>query len=159
MSQSLERYLHFTLGKGHYAMPLLCVREVIAVPEVTPIPFSPAHFLGVMNLRGQVISVIDLRTKLGITPDRDVETAVVICDLGGSPLGCVVDAVHSVLSPEPTELSPKPDLPASRASDAIMGVYRKDRDLVLLLDVAKSLSTEDQQTLKRAGALSGPAAA
>ena len=61
-----HRFLEFTLGSEDYAIPLLSVREVISVPETTPIPKAPTHFLGIMNLRGQVISVVDLRTKLKI---------------------------------------------------------------------------------------------
>ena len=60
-----DRYLSFNLGVEEYAVPLLAVREVIAMPEYTPVPYTPPYFLGIMNLRGQVISIMDLRQKLG----------------------------------------------------------------------------------------------
>ena len=72
-----QRYLSFSLGSEDYAIPLLSVKEVIAVPEITPIPFTPSHFLGIMNLRGQVISIIDLRSKLGIKTKRERRN---VCD-------------------------------------------------------------------------------
>ena len=81
-----ERFLCFSLGAEEYAIPLLVVREVIAMPEYTPVPYTPPYFLGIMNLRGQVISVMDLRQKLGLKPRSDAETTVIICDLNGISL-------------------------------------------------------------------------
>lgn len=142
-----ERFLSFSLGEEEYAIPLLVVKEVIAVPEITPIPFTPPHFLGIMNLRGQVISIIDFRTKLGIKPHASAETAVIICDLSPLSLGVVVDSINSVISPKASELSDKPDVQSSRNTDYITGVYRHDNELVLLVDIAKALSVEDLQAL------------
>jgi purine-binding chemotaxis protein CheW len=150
------RYLSFSLGNEEYAMPLLSVKEVIGVPDITPIPFTPPHFLGIMNLRGQVISVIDLRHKLGIKPENSSETAIIICDLGTTSLGVVVDSINSVLTPAAENLSGKPDIQSSKNTDYITGVYRKDKQLVIFLDIAKSLSFEDQKAI---GAAAKPKAA
>src|SRR5258708_2612365 len=107
----LGRYLSFSLGKEEYAIPLLKVKEVIAVPDTTPVPFTPAHFLGMMNLRGQVISVVDLRLKLGMKKvDRTEETAVIIIDLDPIFLGIVVDSVNKVLNLTEGEISNPPEL-------------------------------------------------
>jgi purine-binding chemotaxis protein CheW len=71
-----SRYLSFNVGKEQYAIPLLTVREVIGMPEITPVPFTPNYFLGIMNLRGQIISVVDLRLKLGLGAGKNTsETA------------------------------------------------------------------------------------
>jgi purine-binding chemotaxis protein CheW len=142
-----SRYLSFSLGKEEYAIPLLAVREVIAVPEVTPIPFTPAHFLGIMNLRGQVISIIDLRLKLGIKPIREGETSVIICDLGQMCLGVVVDSINSVLSPKETELSGKPDIESNKNTEYITGVYRKQDHLIIFLDIVKVLDAADHKSI------------
>ena len=142
-----ERFLCFSLGSEDYAIPLLSVKEVIAVPEITPLPFSPPHFLGIMNLRGQVISVVDLRQKLGIKPKPGAETAVIICDLAQICLGVVVDSINSVLSPEPENVSEKPEAQGSKASEFITGVYRKNEQLIVFLSIAKTLSLEDQKTI------------
>jgi purine-binding chemotaxis protein CheW len=144
------RYLSFSLGTEEYALPLLSVKEVIAVPEITPIPFTPPHFLGIMNLRGQVISVIDLRQKLGIKPKASAETAIIICDLDPLSLGVVVDAINSVLSPNESELSEKPEIQSTRNTDYITGVYRKDEQLVVFLNIAKTLNIEDQKAINNA---------
>jgi purine-binding chemotaxis protein CheW len=144
------RYLSFSLGSEEYAIPLLSVKEVIAIPEITPIPFTPAHFVGIMNLRGQVISVIDLRQKLGIKSKSTAETAIIICDLDPLSLGVVVDAINSVLSPSATELSGKPEIQSTRNTDYITGVYRKNEQLVVFLNIAKTLSLDDQKVVSNA---------
>lgn len=147
-----NRYLNFSLGQEEYAIPLLVVREVIAMPEVTPIPFSPPHFLGIMNLRGQVISVIDFRTKLGIKPDASKETAVIICDLSSICLGMVVDSINQVISPAANELSEKPDLHTNKNSDYITHVYRRQESLVLLIDIAKAVGMKDMKIATQSAA-------
>jgi purine-binding chemotaxis protein CheW len=144
-----ERFLSFSLGSEEYAVPLLAVREVIAMPEYTPVPYTATYFLGIMNLRGQIISVMDLRQKLNIKPNPNVETAVIICDLNGISIGVVVDSVNSVLNPAASEISEKPEIQSNRPTDYITAVYRKDKKLVLFLDIAKSLSVEDHNALRK----------
>ena len=143
------RYLDFSLGTEEYAIPLLSVKEVIAFPEFTPIPYTPTHFLGIMNLRGQVISVIDLRIKFGIKAQNTVETVVIICDLNPICLGIVVNSVNSVLTIAQSEINPKPDIQSSKASDYITGVTRKDKNLILLLDIARALEVADYTAIKQ----------
>jgi purine-binding chemotaxis protein CheW len=146
-----DRYLCFSLGSEEFAIPLLSVKEVIAVPDVTPVPFTPTHFLGIMNLRGQVISVLDLRQKFGIKPNNSNETAVIICDLDPLCIGVVVDSINSVLAPASADISDKPDIQSDKSTEYILGVYRKDKRLVLFLDISKTLSVEDKKaTLKGA---------
>jgi purine-binding chemotaxis protein CheW len=139
-----DRFLGFSLGKEEYAIPLLSVKEVIAPPEITKVPHTPNYFLGIMNLRGQVISVIDLRTKLGVKAGENGETAIIICDLGAVCLGVMVDSINSVLNPKENEVSGKPEIHSAKNTDYITGVYRKDDKLVLFLDIARSLDMADQ---------------
>lgn len=150
MNQDLNRFLCFSLGTDEFAIPLLSVKEVIGMPELTPIPQSPSHYLGMMNLRGQVISVIDLRVKLGVKSTKNAETSVVIIDLGENSMGVVVDSVNSVLSPAVDQLSPPPDLAKTPASEFVQSVYRRDDKLVLILDIFKILSREDRNHSARA---------
>ena len=147
-----SRYLTFSLGKEEFAMPLLQVKEVIALPEVTPVPQTPNYFKGIMNLRGQVISILDLRTKLGITAVQTEETAVIICDISPYCVGIIVDAVNSVIAATDEEIAPKPDLTSQR-SEAISGVYQRKNSLVLLLDIGKTLNLTDQVIVKQANKL------
>lgn len=147
-----QRFLQFSLGNEVYAVPLLSVKEVIAFPEITPIPSAPSHFLGIMNLRGKIISIIDLRTKFGIKTDSGSETAVIICDLFPLCLGVVVNSVNSVLTLSPEEICPKPDLESSKKSEYIMGVARKDTKLTLLIDIGRALDVKDYQALEQQNA-------
>lgn len=143
------RFLCFTLGKEEYSIPLLSIKEVIGLPEVTPIPQSPPHFMGIMNLRGQVISVMDLRQKLSIKSPNTEETSVIILDLGDYNLGVVVDKVNSVQMLNQEDISEKPIVESNKAHDYITGVFRKEDKLILLLDIAKALSVEDRTTVSK----------
>lgn len=154
-----DRYLSFSLGAEKYAIPLLCVKEVIAVPDITAIPFTPLHFLGIMNLRGQVISVMDFRIKFGIKIVPSAETAVIICDLNPLCLGVVVDSIDCVLAPKESELSDKPEIQSNKATDYITGVYRREKDLVLLLDIAKAMDVEDLRAIAKQSQTAAPKAA
>lgn len=165
LKNEIERYLTFSLTTEEYGIPLLQVKEVIAMPDITPVPYTPGHFLGIMNLRGQVISVIDLRLKLGMTVgESSDEKAVIILDLGIDQstlyLGVVVDSVNSVLSLEHSQISPTPEINSDRKTDYITGVARSEESqntgheknaqkLILLLDIAKALDMGDLQAIRR----------
>lgn len=146
-----ERFLSFSLGQEEYAIPLLSVKEVIALPEITPVPQTPPHFLGIMNLRGQVISVMDLRAKLSIKPNTSGETAIIICDLKPNSVGVVVDAINSVLSPSRQEISDKPEIKSQRNTEYIKGVFRHQEKLILLLDIGRTLDLSDQRAIAQSG--------
>jgi purine-binding chemotaxis protein CheW len=149
-AQATERFIRFSLSEDEYAIPLLKVREVIAMPDITPVPQTPSYFLGIINLRGQVITVIDLRVRLGLKAERGDEMAVIITDLGGTGVGIVVDSINSVLTPDAGEVSEKPNLAQNKAADYITGVFRKEKGLVLFLDINGLLSIEDQSAISAA---------
>lgn len=147
--ESLSRFLCFSLGKEKFAMPLLQVKEVIANTETTNIPQAASHFRGIMNLRGQVISVIDLRLKLKVgKPDITPETTIVILDVSGLSLGVIVDSVNSVTSFDNSMISEPPVHDTGTKTDYIFGVARHEKELTLLIDLKKVLNTEDLKTLK-----------
>lgn len=143
----LNRFIEFSLGREDYAIPLLMVREVISVPETTPIPKSPGHFLGIMNLRGQVISVVDLRKKLKIETKQDKEEAVIIVDIGGMNIGVVVDSINKVLAFSAEDVSEMPEVENQLNTQYIFGVYKKENSLTILLDIAKVLDLKDLDTI------------
>jgi purine-binding chemotaxis protein CheW len=143
-----DRFLTFSLGTESFAIPLLQVKEVIALPEVTPVPQTPSYFLGIMNLRGQVITVLDLRTKLSIKPSEHQETVVIICDLAPYSVGVVVDSVNSVLAATPDQIAPKPELTGSKV-ESITGVYQAEGKLVLMLDISMTLNLTDYASVKK----------
>ena len=146
---SNSRFLVFSIGKEEYAIPLHDVREVIAVPDITPTPNSPPHFLGIMNLRGQIISIVDVRLKFGIKSANTEETTVVILDLSGGAIGVVVDSVNSVLTAAADKLSVPPNLESTKNSEFITSVYRTDNDLVLVLDIAGALGKDEKMLAQK----------
>jgi purine-binding chemotaxis protein CheW len=141
--KSGERFLCFNLGDQEYAIPLLSVKEVIGVPGFTPIPQSPHYFMGITNLRGTVIPVLDLPKKLSIPNKATAERAVIILDVGRGHLGIAVDSVNNVVSPQDKDISPRPETDPNVRTDYIIGVYRRDKQMVLFVDISKALGTDD----------------
>ena len=139
-----DRYLEFDLGPEHYAVPLLHVKEVIPIPETTKIPRAPSYFLGVMNLRGHIISIIDLRAKLSIKPKTEnLEEAVIIVDLKGVQIGIIVDSINKVLAVTKTDVSEVPEISAQVNAKYISGIHRQEKYLTVLLDLAGVLDIND----------------
>lgn len=144
-----ERYLVFSLCEEQYAVELSKVKEVIAMTDTTPIPYAPSYFKGIMNLRGQVISVIDLRLKFKLSQAQvGAETAIIILDLSPLCLGIIVNSVNSVMALSSSEIGEAPDVETSVKGDFIKGVARKDDKLILLLDIASTLNVEDLKAMK-----------
>ncbi len=146
---STASYLKFMLHEENYAIPLLMVKEVIALPEVTSLPHTPKYFLGMMNLRGQIISIIDLRSKLGIKSDFNAETTVIICEKGAYCIGIVVNSVESVFVLNEGEIKPKPQIEATNSTEYIHGVFGQENELIILIDVFKALDLADQDVMKK----------
>ena len=144
-----NRYICFNLGNQEYGVPLLSIKEVLALPEVTPIPQCPNHFLGIMNLRGKVISVMDLRTKIGLKTQNNSETSVMILDLGEQLLGVVVDKVNAVITINMKDITEAPKMEETKATDYIENVYSHNEQLILLISIAKALSIEDHLVLNQ----------
>ncbi|MFG1482976.1 chemotaxis protein CheW [Halobacteriovorax sp. RZ-2] len=137
-----KRYLEFKLGDEHYAIPLLQVRELISVPETTNVPFSPTYYVGIMNLRGQVISIIDLRTRLGVKPAESNEEAVIIVEFGQLCLGIVVDNICKVLSVDEEQIQEVASV-ETKKRDRLNRVYRNNEALIQLVDLESILNIDE----------------
>lgn len=145
-----ERYLAFLLGKEQYAIPLLQVKEVIEMSDPTPIPQTPSYFKGVINLRGQVISVLDLRSKLQLSKiENGPKTAIIILDLEPTLcLGVVVDRINSVLAFHTDDVKPAPDHLSSK-EQYLTGVANRDGRMTLILDIRSALNLQDITAIKQ----------
>lgn len=148
-----QRYIAFSLGSEQYAIPLLQAKEFIGVTEPTPVPQTPDYFKGIINLRGQVISVIDLRSKLRLSksetkPGNSNESSIIILDLKDLYLGMIVDSINSVLALTDDELGPPPTIEHSEHGRYIIGVARKDNKLTLILDIKALLNVQDFEVIK-----------
>lgn len=139
------KYLTFTLGSEGYGVGILSVREIIGVMEITPVPHTPEYIKGVVNLRGKVIPVLDLRLKFGMpSKDYDERTCVIVVEVraqsGPVQVGLVVDSVSEVINIAAAEIEPPPSLGSSSESDSILGMAKIKGEVKILLDVDKVVS-------------------
>lgn len=147
-------YICFSLGNEKFALPLLQVKEVIADIQTTPIPQTPAYFKGIMNLRGQVISVIDLRAKLNIVGSKKTEElAIIILDFEPFALGVVVDTVDCVTTYEGSNISQSLSADTSVNSKLIIGVAKEEHGMILILDLKAILNAHDYKAISGASDL------
>jgi len=146
-SATAGQYLTFALGDGAYAIPILAVREIRGWEAVTQIPHSPHYVLGVMNLRGTVVPVLDLRVRLGMESRPRMPTSVVIVvrvELAdGSPMtvGCLVDGVSDVVSFAADASRPTPEACGTVDTHFLSGVATINDTLVMVLDLVRLVET------------------
>jgi purine-binding chemotaxis protein CheW len=147
------RYLTFRLGYESYGLPVLGVREIIRLCPITPVPNMPAYIKGVINLRGKVIPVLDLRAKFQLSSESYGERAcIIIVQVGAAPntlalMGAIVDAVEEVVQLGEAELEPTPDFGGSPATDYILGMGNIHGGVKTLLHLDKVFLQEGLLTL------------
>jgi purine-binding chemotaxis protein CheW len=139
-----SQYLTFALGEEQYGIELLKVQEIKGYSPVTPIPNTPDHIKGVMNLRGAVIPIVDLRTRFGMEAIEYTKfNVVIVINVGTRVMGLLVDAVSDVLNVMPGELRPPPDFGARSDTRFISGVASTGDRIAVLLDLQCLLSDGD----------------
>lgn len=137
------QYLTFLLRQEEYAIDILKVQEIKGLPRITPVPNTPTYLRGVMNLRGAVVPVADLRVRFSIPDAEDGRSSVVIlANVHGRTVGLVVDAVSDVLSFRAADLEPTPNLGRGVEANFITGLAKVGDRLVLLLDIERLLGDE-----------------
>jgi purine-binding chemotaxis protein CheW len=140
------------LADEHYGLDIAKVVEIIRLQPITPVPRSPAFVKGVMNLRGRIIPVVDLRTRFGMAEAEPTkETRIVVADSSSTRVGLIVDAVSEVLMVSGALIEPTPDVAANLDTAYLRGIAKLGRRLVLLLELDGLFRIEDQ------GALAGAA--
>ncbi|MCA9787861.1 MAG: purine-binding chemotaxis protein CheW [Calditrichaeota bacterium] len=141
------KYLTFTLGAETYGLEILVVREIIGLMDVTPVPRTPRYIRGVINLRGRIIPVVDLRTKFGLPPATDTpETCIIVVDIpdGESSLqmSVVVDTVSEVLDISGEAIEEPPSIGAGECRSFIRGIARNELGIKVLLDMREVLRAD-----------------
>lgn len=145
-SKKRIKYLIFSLAGENYGISLSSVKEVIGLTEVTPVPHVPKFFKGLINLRGKIISVIDLREKLALSQSQyeSKKTSIIIVEIGDITLGAVVDDVEEVVGFEAEQIEDTLDIQSTVSREFITGVAKTSgKRLVLLLDIGKALSVDE----------------
>jgi purine-binding chemotaxis protein CheW len=142
--ESLRQYLSFTVENGEYAVEILRVQEIKGLGPVTPLPNTPPGVRGVINLRGIIVPILDLRVCLGLTPsEASVRSVVIVLSVHGRTMGVIVDAVSDVLSLPDSALQPVPTLSTRSSTPLIRGLARVGEKLVILLDVERVTALDD----------------
>jgi purine-binding chemotaxis protein CheW len=144
----MEKELHivgFRVGRETYGVPIKLILEIVRVPEITAVPDAPDHIEGVINLRGKIVSIIDLRKRFRekqITHSR--HNRILIMELGGRLAGLVVDGASEVMKIPATDIEPPPAGFQDSGLQCVTGVAKYGGRLVVLLDITKLLQREVQ---------------
>ncbi len=145
-SSDLSQYVTFTLGNVDYGIEILSVQEFKGYSAVTPIPNMPSYVRGVMNLRGIIIPVFDLRVRFGLPAPLDELSVIVVAVVDGRTVGLVVDTVSDVIDIRQSDIQETPEF-SSRVSTAFLRGLAKTGDrLVILLNLEHLVSLEDFPT-------------
>lgn len=146
------KYLTFDLAEEEYGLEILRVREIIGMMEITPVPRTPDYVLGVINLRGKVIPVIDLRLKFGLPyKDPDDRTCVIVVEVMNEgttvQMGIVVDRVNEVVDVKGAEVEPTPNFGVSLDTTFILGMAKVGNKVKILLDIDRVLTSSEVAAL------------
>jgi purine-binding chemotaxis protein CheW len=155
-TQLAGKYMTFKLANEEYGLEILKVREIIGLMDITRVPCTEEFMSGVINLRGKVIPVIDLRLKFNMAKCQVTEQTVIIVvqySLHGRnmTMGLLVDQVLEVLSIEGSHIEPPPEFGSSQVkNDFILGIGKADKRVIFLLDIGRVLSTDEVQAVEQA---------
>ena len=147
-----DQYLTFIMAEEEYGVDILCVQEIRGWESATPIPNAPPHVRGVINLRGTIVPIIDLRICFGMEHvEYNAITVVIVLKVqtenGDKIMGVVVDAVSDVYSITEKEMRPAPDLGSTIDTEFIKGLVNVNDKMVILLNIDKLLTSEDLSTI------------
>lgn len=142
------KFVTFKLGEEEYALEIFKVREVLDFTSVTKVPQTPDFMIGVINLRGNVVPVVDLRLKFGMTETQNtVDTRILIVevtvDQETTVLGALADSVREVIELEPEQIGPAPRIGTRLRTEFIQGMGKRNDEFIIILDVDQVFSTDE----------------
>lgn len=143
------KFLTFYIGEEEYGLEILSVHEIIGIMDVTAVPRTPRHILGVINLRGKIIPILVLRLKFGLPSiDNTEETCIIVVQCSGVQMGIVVDKVSEVLDIPSEDIEDAPSFGESVNTDYILGIGKSNDNVKLLLDIDKIISSKDMELIE-----------
>ena len=138
------RWVTFRLENEKYGINVMQVQEVLRVTEIAPVPGAPGYVLGIINLRGNVVTVIDSRKRFGLEPiEMDDSTRIVIIESENQVVGILVDSVAEVVDIRASEVEQAPNVGTEESAKFIQGVSSIEGDLLILIDLNKLLTDEE----------------
>ena len=148
-----QEYLAFTLGKEEYGIDILKVQEIRGYETVTRIANAPDFIKGVVNLRGIIVPIVDMRIKFHLgEPTYDQFTVVIILNIGGRVVGMVVDSVSDVITLSPEQIKPAPEMGTALNTDYLIGLGTIDQRMLILVDIDKLMSSTEMGLIDKIAA-------
>ncbi|KGE73846.1 chemotaxis protein CheW [Spirochaeta lutea] len=143
-----NQYLTFELGRETYAIEVMRVREVLELNDLTRIPKMPEYMRGVINLRGSVVPVLDLRLKFGLEQaEKTLDTRIVVLEVGVNGeevvLGALADKVNEVIEIPENQIDPAPRIGTRLKNEVLQGVGKRDEQFIIILDIDKIFSADE----------------
>ncbi len=149
-NDDVQQWVTFQLDSEIYGINVMQVQEVLRYTEIAPVPGSPAYVLGIINLRGNVVTVIDTRTRFGLdTTEMSDNTRIVIIEADKQVIGILVDSVAEVVYLKASEIDDAPNVGNDESAKFIQGVSNKDGKLLILVDLNQLLSDDEWDEVKR----------
>lgn len=147
-SSELFQLVSFNIGSEEFGVDILKVQEINRMVDITRVPQAPHYVEGVINLRGKVIPIIDLRKRFNLAvKEHDKNTRIVVVDIGGNIMGMIVDAVSEVLRLPSDTIEPPPELVTGINSEYIKGVAKLEDRLLIFLDLSKVIDVGEVASL------------
>ncbi len=144
------KFLTFALSNEEYGIEILRAREIIGLMDITTVPQTPDYMKGVINLRGKVIPVIDLRLKFSMSEEvHTKETCVIVVEVNNTQIGIIVDSVSEVLDIKSGEIEEAPSFGQGIDTDFIMGMGKTKEQIIILLDIEEVLSPEELEMVNQ----------
>ncbi|MGD8957299.1 MAG: chemotaxis protein CheW [Chromatiaceae bacterium] len=141
---TVTKFVTFRLMDETYGIDVMQVQEVLRVTEIAPVPGAAEFVLGIINLRGNVVTVIDTRTRFGLpTTEQDEASRIVIIEAEDQVIGILVDSVAEVVELHESEISPAPQTGNEENSRYIQGVVSREDDLLIVIDLNRFLSEQE----------------
>jgi purine-binding chemotaxis protein CheW len=142
-TDTVSQWVTFRLGDEIYGIDVLQVQEVLRITEISPVPGAPHYVLGIINLRGNVVTVIDARNRFGLPPkETDDASRIIVVDAFDKVVGLLVDNVSEVAYVPNSQIEVGPNVGADDGNKFVSGVSNRDGDLLIMVDLAKLINTE-----------------
>jgi purine-binding chemotaxis protein CheW len=143
VNDTVSQWVTFRLGDEIYGIDVLKVQEVLRITEISPVPGAPDYVLGIINLRGNVVTVIDARNRFSLTPkETDDASRIIVVDAFEKIVGLLVDNVSEVAYVPNSQIELAPNVGTDDGNKFVSGVFNRDGELLIMVDLAKLINSE-----------------